>query len=213
MERKRLLGEISKNFWEFDWVRAHHLMTRYYPLLPVITCYYIIWREKDYSVKFLRISGNLIGYARIIILRVIPRYYPLLPVITLCGEKKTRKRLLGEISKNFWEFDWVRANHLMNSYYALLPVITCYYLLLHYVERKRLLGEISKNFREFDWVRARHLMTSYCALLPVITRCYLLLPVITLERKRLLGEISKNFWEFDWVGVHHLITSYYALLL
>ena len=67
MERKRLLGEISKNFWEFDWVRAHHLMTSYYALLPVITCYYIMWREKDYSVKFLRISGNLIGYARIIL--------------------------------------------------------------------------------------------------------------------------------------------------
>ena len=66
-------------------------MTSYYALLPVITCYYIIWREKDYSVKFLRISGNLIGYARIILLRVITRYYPLLPVITLYGVKKTTR--------------------------------------------------------------------------------------------------------------------------
>ena len=40
MERKILLGEISKNFWEFDWVRAHRLMTSYYALLPVITRYY-----------------------------------------------------------------------------------------------------------------------------------------------------------------------------
>ena len=91
-----------------------------------------------------------------------------------------RKRLLGEISKNFWEFDWVRAHHLMTSYYALLRVITRYYLLLYYVERKRLLGEISKNFWEFDWLRAHHLMTSYYALLRVITRYYPLLPVITL---------------------------------
>ena len=78
-----------------------------------------------------------------------------------------RKRLFGEISKNFWEFDWVRARHLMTSYCALLRVITRCYPLLHYVERKRLLGEISKNFGEFDWVRAHHLMTSYYALLPV----------------------------------------------
>ena len=86
----------------------------------------------------------------------------------------------------------------MTSYYelALLPVITRYYLLLHYVERKRLLGEISKNFWEFNWLRAHHLMTSYYALLRVITRYYLLLHYM--ERKRLLGEISKNFWEFDW---------------
>ena len=102
-------------------------MTSYYALLRVITCYYIIWREKD---------------------------------------------VLGEISKNFWEFGWVRAHHLMTSYYALLRVITRYYLLLHYMERKILLGEISKNFWEFDWVRAHHLMTSYYALLlPVITLC------------------------------------------
>ena len=83
-----------------------------------------------------------------------------------------RKRLLGEISKNFWEFDWVRAHHLMTSYYALLPVITRYYLLLHYMERKRLLGEISKNFWEFDWVRAHHLMNSYYALLHYVITCY-----------------------------------------
>ena len=62
----------------------------------------------------------------------------------------------------------------MTSYYALLRVITRYYLLLHYVERKRLLGEISKNFWEFDWVRAHHLMNL------LITRYYPLLPVITL---------------------------------
>ena len=66
-------------------------MTSYYALLRVITCYYIIWREKDYSVKFQRISGNLIGYASIILLRVITRYYPLLPAITLYGEKKTTR--------------------------------------------------------------------------------------------------------------------------
>ena len=81
-----------------------------------------------------------------------------------------RKRLLGEISKNFWEFDLERARHLMTSYCALLRVITRCNLLLHYVERKRLLGEISKNFWEFDWVRAHHLLTSYYALLRVITR-------------------------------------------
>ena len=78
VREKRLLGEISKNFWEFDWVRAHHLMTCYYALLRVITCY--IWREKDYSVKFLRISGNLIGitrYSRYYLLL----HYPLLPVM------------------------------------------------------------------------------------------------------------------------------------
>ena len=80
-----------------------------------------------------------------------------------------RKRLLGEISKNFWEFDWVRAHHLMACYCPLLRVITRNYLLLHYEERKRLLGEISKNFWEFDWVRAHHLMNSYYALLHVIT--------------------------------------------
>ena len=58
----------------------------------------------------------------------------------------------------------------MTSYYALLRVITRYYLLLHYMERKRLLGEISKNFWEFDWVRAdHHLITSYYPLLLVIT--------------------------------------------
>ena len=167
MERKILLGEISKNFWEFDWVRAHHLMTSYYALLPVITCYYIMWREKDYSVQFLRISGNLIGNAASfydLLLRVITRYYLLLHYME-------RKILLGEISKNFGEFDWLRAHHLMTSYYVLLLVITRYYLLLHYMERKILLGEISKNFWEFDWVRAHHLMTSYYALLPVIT-CY-----------------------------------------
>ena len=67
VERERLLGEISKNFWEFDLLRAHHLMTSYYALLLVINCCYNIWKEKDYSVKFLRISGNLIGYARIIL--------------------------------------------------------------------------------------------------------------------------------------------------
>ena len=98
------------------------------------------------------------------LLCVIARYYLLLHYME-------RKRLLGEISKNFWEFDWVRAHHLLTSDYALLRVITHYYLLLHYVERKRLLGEISKNFWEFDWLRAHHLMTSYYALLRVIT-CY-----------------------------------------
>ena len=68
----------------------------------------------------------------------------------------------------------------MTSYYALLRVITRYYLLLHYVERKRLLGEISKNFWEFDWVRAHHLMTSYYALLPLLTLLPGEIPVITL---------------------------------
>ena len=46
-------------------------MTSYYALLRVITRYYLLLhfveREKDYSVKFLRISGNLIGYAPIIL--------------------------------------------------------------------------------------------------------------------------------------------------
>ena len=100
-------------------------MTSYYALLPVITCYYIMWREKDYSVQFLRISGNLIGNAAsfyFLLLRVITRYYLLL-------HNMERKRLLGEISKNFWEFDWVRAHHLITSYYPILPVITCYYII------------------------------------------------------------------------------------
>ena len=124
--------EISKNFWEFDWIRAHHLITSYYALLPVITlllpvitCYYIIWREKDYLAKFLRISENLIGYAASfydLLLRVITRYYLLL-------HNMERKRLLGDLSKNIWEFDWVRAHHLITRYYPLLRVITCYYII------------------------------------------------------------------------------------
>ena len=102
-----------------------------------------------------------------LLLRVITRYYLLLHYME-------RKRLLGEISKNFWEFDWVRAHHLMTCYCPLLRVITRNYLLLHYEERKRLLGEISKNFWEFDWVRAHHLMNSYYALLHVITSYYII---------------------------------------
>ena len=101
VERKRLLGAISKNIWEFDWVREHHLITSYYPLLPVITCYYIMWREKDVLGE---ISKNFweFGWVRAhhlitsyyVLLRVITRYYLLLYYVE-------RKRLLGEISKNF----------------------------------------------------------------------------------------------------------------
>ena len=70
MERKRLLGGISKNFWEFDWLRAHHLLTCYYALLRAITRYYLLlhyMERKRLLGEFLRISGNLIGYARIIL--------------------------------------------------------------------------------------------------------------------------------------------------
>ena len=69
-------------------------MTSYYALLRVITRYYRLldyMERKDYSVKFLRISGNVIVYARIILCPLITRYYPLLPVITLYGEKKTTR--------------------------------------------------------------------------------------------------------------------------
>ena len=68
-------GKRFENFWEFNWLSASHLITRYYALLHVITRYYSLLRfmgEKD-----LKIYGNLIGSARVILLPVITRYYVL----------------------------------------------------------------------------------------------------------------------------------------
>ena len=85
-------GKRFENLWEFNWLSARHRITRYYPLLPVITRYYSLLRFM--GEKHLNISGNLIGLARVILLPVITRYYPLLLVITLYGGK-TFEYLLG----------------------------------------------------------------------------------------------------------------------
>ena len=72
--------------------------------------------------------------------------------------------LWGKRFENFWEFNWLSARHLITRYYALLPVITRYYVYG---------GKKFENFWEFNW--AKRAPSSYYPLLRVITRYYSLL--------------------------------------